>query len=308
MYCMLSRATLNQLRIFDAAARHLHFGRAAAELNLTQPAVSIQLRQLESVTGVALFEQIGRRMHLTASGKAVLEHARGVLEQLRLADETIGALKGSGGGELHVAATTTSEYFAPHLLAEFRRAHGGARIRLTISNREMLVRALGDNTVDLAVMGQAPAELDTVAAAFARHPLAIVAAPDHPLARKRRIRLDQVAGETFLIRERGSGTRTTMERAFAAQDFAPADMIEFGSNESIKQAVAAGMGLGFISLHTVGLELAARRLAVLPVAGMPVMRDWYAVHRGGKRLTAVAGAFKTYLVERGAAAIDRALS
>jgi LysR family transcriptional regulator, low CO2-responsive transcriptional regulator len=304
---MLQRATLKQLRTFESAARLLHFGRAAAELHLTQPAVSIQLQQLESEVGLPLFEQVGRRMHLTHLGAELLGHARALLARLREAEEAMEALRGGGGGELHIAATTTAEYFAPRLLAEFRRLRRGLKVRLTVNNRDAVVRELTDNNVDLAVMGRAPRGLNAVATAFAKHPLAIIAAPDHPLVQKRRLQLRQLAGETFLIREHGSGTRGAMEQAFAAQRFAPDETIEIGPNEAIKQAVAAGMGVGFVSLHTVGLELATKRLAVLPVAGMPVMRDWYVIHRARKRLSPAAAAFKDYLVAEGAGLIERAM-
>jgi LysR family transcriptional regulator, low CO2-responsive transcriptional regulator len=302
---MLDRVTLRQLRIFAAAAQHLHFGRAAEQLNLTQPAVSIQLKELELEVGMPLFERMGRRTHLTAAGAELWGHVRDLLARLREADEAMESFRGGSAGQLQIAATTTAEYFAPHLLAQFRRAHPGLRIRLTVDNRRAVVRALADNTIDLAIMGQAPRELDTVAVAFARHPLAIVAAPNHALARKRRLKLAQLADETFLIRERGSGTRDAMERAFAAQRFRPAEMIETGSNETIKQAVMAGMGVSFLSLHTVGLESSTRRLVVLPVSGMPVMRDWYVVHRASKHLSPATTAFRAYLVAEGARLIAR---
>jgi DNA-binding transcriptional LysR family regulator len=307
---MLERASLNQLRIFECAARHQHFGRAAAELRLTQPAVSIQLRLLEETVGLALFEQIGRRMHITPAGLELLEHTRAMLTKLREADDAMNLLKGIGGGRLHLAATTTAEYFAPHLLAAFSAAQRKAnpksniRIRLEVDNREAVVRALSEGTIDLAIMGRAPSEVDTVAVAFAEHPLAIVAAPGHPLAGRKTLPLAKLAGETFIIRERGSGTRLAMEQAFKAAHFTPHETIEFGSNETIKQAVAAGMGLGFISLHTAGLDLAAKRLTVLRIDGMPVMRNWFVVHRAGKKLSAVAAAFKDYLIAHGAARIE----
>jgi len=173
----LRHLTLRQLRIFEAAARHLHFGRAAAEVHLTQPAVSLQLKQLEEQVGLPLFEQIGRRMHLTRAGDELLRHARAVLGQLREAEEAIAVLKGTGGGELRLAVTSTAKYFAPQLLSEFRRGHPEVKVRLGVSNREAVVRELTDNTVDLAVMGRAPRELDCEAFAFAKHPLAIIAAP-----------------------------------------------------------------------------------------------------------------------------------
>jgi len=295
------------LRIFEAAARQLHFGRAAREMNLTQPAVSIQLKQLEEHIGLPLFEQMGRRMHLTRAGEVLLHHSRIVLRQLRDAEEAINALKGTGGGELHIAVTSTAKYFAPKLLAEFRGAHPEVKVRLAVSNREAVVQQLADNSIDLAIMGRAPRGLDTVSAAFAKHPLAIIAAPEHPLARRRRIALRDLAGETFLIREPGSGTRSAMERVFAAHAFHPAETIEMSSNETIKQAVMAGMGVSFLSLHTVGLELAARRLVVLRVAGTPVKREWFVIHRERKRLSAAAAAFKEFLTQRGAVLVDRVI-
>jgi DNA-binding transcriptional LysR family regulator len=304
---MLRRATLKQLRTFEAAARHLHFGRAAAELHLTQPAVSIQLGQLEHEVGLPLFEQMGRRMHLTRAGVLLLGHVRPILQQLREAEDAMGALKGSGGGELHIAATTTAKYFAPRLLAAFRGAWPGLRVRLTVKNRQEVVDALAENAIDLALMGRPPRDLDTVALPFAEHPLAIIAAPDHPLAARRRLKLAQLAGETFLIRERDSGTRQAMERSFAAHGFQPRETIEIGSNETIKQAVMAGMGVSFLSLHTTGLELATGRLVVLPIAGMPVLRAWHVIHRERKQLSPPAAAFKQHLVEHGAELIARAM-
>lgn len=305
---MLRRATLKQFRIFESAARHLHFGRAAAELHLTQPAVSIQLKHLEHEVGLPLFEQMGRRMYLTFAGAELLGHVRTLIARLRDAEEAIESLRDEGGGELHIAATTTAEYFAPHLLAEFRKQRAGLKVRLTIDNREAVVRELADNAIDLAIMGRAPRRLDTVAVAFARHPLAIIAAPDHPLARKRSFAIKQLADDPFLIRERGSGTRDAMERAFAALRFSPAETIEIGPNEAIKQAVAAHMGVGFVSLHTVGLELATNRVVVLRVRGTPVIRDWYVIHRSGKRLSPAVAAFKDYLISSGSAVIERAMA
>ena len=302
----LDQATLRQLRIFEAAARHLHFGRAAAEIHVTQPAVSIQLKQLEHIAGAPLFEQMGRRKHLTRTGAELARHARVVLAQLRQADEALQRLRGPGSGMLDVVSTTTAEYFVPRLLAEFRRNRPNLAVRLTVKNREAVIRDLSDNTVDLAVMGSPPEGLDTTAVVFARHPLAIIAAPDHRLAKRRRVRLDEPAGEPFLVREYGSGTRDAMERAFAAQHFHPRETIEIGPNEAIKQAVMAGMGLGFVSIHTVDVEIATSRLVVLPITGMPVMRQWYAIHRKTKDLSPPAAAFKAFLIDHGAARLQPA--
>jgi LysR family transcriptional regulator, low CO2-responsive transcriptional regulator len=303
----LHRATLRQLRIFEAAARHLHFGRAAAELHLSQPAVSIQLKQLETEVELPLFEQMGRRMNLTRAGVELATHARAILTRVREADAAMAGLKGGSGGELHIATTTTAVYFVPHLLATFRRERPRLKVRLTVKNRELVVRDLTENTIDLAIMGAAPPNLDATSVTFAKNPLSIIAALDHALARKRRVHLAELAEETFLIREAGSGTRTAMERAFAAHRFRPHETVEMGSNETIKQAVMVGMGVSFLSLHTVALELASGELAVLKVDGMPLMRDWCIIHRERKSLSPAAAAFKDYLVTDGVKLIAAAM-
>jgi DNA-binding transcriptional LysR family regulator len=267
----------------------------------------MQLRQLEQEAGLPLVERMGRRLDVTPAGREIVECARTVIARLRETEEAIAALQGRGGGELAISTVSTAKYHVPKLLAEFRHQHPGVQVRLSVSNREAVVRDLTDNAVDLAVMGTPPRGLDTIAVPFAKHPIAIIAAPDHPLARRRRLPLARLAGDTFLIRERGSGTRSAMERFFAARHFRPRETIEMSSNETIKQAVMAGMGVSFLSLHTAGLELQARRLIVLDVAGTPVMRAWHVIHRERKRLSPVAQAFKAFLIERGAHVIEQAL-
>ena len=300
-------ATLRQLRTFTEVARRLSFTAAAKALHLTQPAVSMQVRQLEQAAGLPLLEQFGRRVHLTDAGRELLRYAAGISDLLREAEDAMKALQGVGGGELSIAVTSTAKYFAPRLLAEFRRSHPEARLRLAVSNREAVVRELTDNTVDLAIMGRPPRGLDTDAAPFAKHPIAIIAAPDHPLVGRKRLPLERLAGETFIIRERGSGTRAAMEHVFAERGFKAGETLEMSSNETIKQAVMAGMGIAFLSMHTIGLELRAGRLALLAVIGLPVMREWYVIHRRGKRLSPAAQAFKSFLLEQGAGLIARAV-
>ena len=301
----LRHVTLRRLKVFEAVARLRSFSRAAAELHLTQPAVSMQMQQLEQEVGLPLVEHMGRRVDITPAGQTVAECARAVVQRLREADEELAALKGSRGGELSISVVSTAKYHVPGLLVEFRRANPDVRVKLSVSNREAVVRDLAENAVDLAIMGRPPRGLDTVAVAFASHPIAIIAAPDHPLARKRRIPLARLAEETFLIRERGSGTRSSMERVFAERGFRPRETVEISSNETIKQAVMAGMGVSFLSLHTVGLEVATGRIAVLDVIGTPVMRDWYVIHREKKRLSPAASAFKSFLLGHGAQLIAR---
>jgi DNA-binding transcriptional LysR family regulator len=265
----------------------------------------MQLRQLEQAAGLPLFEQIGRRVLPTEAGRELLRYAAGVSALLREAEEAMKALQGAGGGELSLAVTSTAKYFAPQLLAEFRRSHPEARLRLAVSNREAVVRELTENTVDLAVMGRPPRGIETEAQPFASHPIGIIASPSHPLAGRKRLPLERLADETFIIRERGSGTRAAMEHVFAERGFRARDTMEMSSNETIKQAVMAGMGIAFLSTHTIGLELRAGRLVLLAVNGLPVVRQWFVIHRRGKRLTPVAQAFKTFLLRQGAELIAR---
>ncbi len=304
----MRQLTLRQLRTFTEVARRLSYTAAARALHLTQPAVSMQVRQLEQAAGLPLLEQLGRRVHLTEAGRELLRYAAGISDLLREAEEAMKALKGVGGGELSIAVTSTAKYFAPGLLAEFRRRHPEVRLRLAVSNREAVVRALTENSVDLAVMGRPPRGLDTEASAFAKHPIVVIAAPGHPLAARRRVPLEALAGETFIIRERGSGTRAAMEHVFAERGFRVRETMEMSSNETIKQAVMAEMGVAFLSMHTIGLELRARRLVLLPVMGLPVMREWFVIHRKGKRLSPAAQAFKSFLLEQGAALIARTVT
>ena len=303
----MKNLTLRELRSFAAVAKHRSFTAAAEALHLSQPAVSMQVRQLEQRVGLPLFEKLGRGSQLTGAGRELLRYASAVSELLREAEEAIAALKGAGGGEVQIGVVSTAEYFAPKLVAEFRREHPQAKVRLAVSNREAVVRELTDNTVDLAIMGRPPRGLDTVAAPFARHPLAFIAAPGHPLAARRRLPLARLGQETFIVRERGSGTRAAMEQFFAERGFKPGATLEMSSNETIKQAVMAGMGVSFLSMHTIGLERSTGRIAELQLAGTPVMRDWYVIHREKKRLSPAALAFKQFLLAQGAKLIARSV-
>ena len=291
----MRHATLRQLRVFEAAARHQSFSRAADELHLTQPGISMQIRELEESAGLPLFERIGRQMHITEAGSELLIRTREVLQSLQGAQDTFDALRGLRGGTLNLGVTSTAKYFAPRLLARFRTLHPALEFRLAVHNREDVIAQLAGNEIDLAVMGRPPQELETVAEAFAAHPLVIIAVPDHPLARRRRIPIGALGDEHFLVREPGSGTRTAMQEFFDAQGVAVRVGMEMTSNETIKQAVMAGMGVSFLSRHTVGLELASRKLVILDVRGLPVMRKWFVVHLAAKRLSPTAAAFRAFV-------------
>ncbi len=296
--------TLRQLKIFEAVARHLSFSRAADELHLTQPAVSMQVRSLEEAAGLPLTEQVGKKIFLTEAGVELARHARVVAQQLREAEEALDAMKGLRGGLLNIAAVSTAKYFVPRLLAAFRDNHPEVELRLGVHNREAIVQQLADNEIDLAIMGRPPQELETVSEPFADNPLVFIAAPDHPLARLKRIGPPRLAEEIFLLREPGSGTRAAMERFLAENGVVPQRTVEMTSNETIKQAVMAGMGISFISERTIALELATDHIARLNVAGTPLKRQWYVVHRAEKRLLPAAEAFRRFLLSESGGLIE----
>jgi DNA-binding transcriptional LysR family regulator len=295
------------MRVFATVARHLSFTRAARELHLTQPAVSQQVKLLEAGIGLPLFEHIGRKVHLTSAGAELLRYANQAIDLMRAAGEALAAMRGLKRGVLQLGAVSTAKYFAPSLLAAFTPAYPEVTIKFSVGNREEIIKQLAANEIDLVIMGRPPRELDTIAEPFAKHPLVIIAAPDHALARKRRIRLKQLGAENFLIREEGSGTRASLEHVFRDRGATYRASMEVSSNETIKQAVMAGMGISFISMHTVGLELVARKLVVLDVVGLPIVRDWYVIHLREKRLSPIAAAFRGFLLERGAAIIKQAV-
>jgi DNA-binding transcriptional LysR family regulator len=288
--------TLRQLNVFEAVARHLNYTRAAEELHLTQPAVSMQVKQLEASLGVALFEQLGKRIHLTETGSEVLGYARSITQQLDELEGILNSMKGLGGGRLRISVATTANYFIPTLLGSFSRRYPDVIVSLDVTNRETLLRQLTENTVDLVVMGQPPAEADVEAQAFMDNPLVVVAPTDHPLAKKQKIPLTRLQEETFLVRESGSGTRIAMERFFSERGMRLKTGMEVGANEAIKQSVQAGLGLGLLSRATIEQELALKRLVVLDVADFPIMRHWFVVHRKGKRLSTAATAFKQFVL------------
>jgi DNA-binding transcriptional LysR family regulator len=300
----MKNATLRQLKVFQTVARHLSITRAAEELHLTQPAVSAQVRELEGHAGLPLFERLGRRIHLTAAGRELVAQSAAILAQFREAEDAMARLKGVEGGTLSVAVISAGDYFFPRMLAEFTHAHPGVRIDLTVQNREGLLRRLADNLSDLAVMVRPPEGADMVAEAFAPHAYVIVAAPSHPLAGVARIPLARVLGEPFCVREPGSDTWNSMRDAFGARFPSLRIAMEIASNETIKQSVIAGFGLGFLSSHAIALELATGALTVLDIEGFPAMRHWYVVHHRQKRLPPVAVAFKAFLERDGARLIE----
>lgn len=295
---------MRQLQIFSVAARHLSFVRASEELFLTQPAVSMQIRQLEETVGMPLFDKIGKKMFLTEAGRQIERTAHEVLGAIKNAQDSLASLAGLRSGLVSVALVSTAKYFVPRLIALFRQSYPEIELRLAVSNRETLIQLLRNNEIDLAIMGRPPKEIDALSFPLARHPHVIIAAPGHPLVAQRKIKPEELSGETFLLREEGSGTRLAMESFFNAEHVEPQRGMVMGSNETIKQAVIAGLGLGFISLHTLALELKAGELVVLDVVGTPMIRTWYAAHLSNKNLSPATAAFKEFIIRQAGGYLD----
>jgi len=290
--------TLRQLQVFEAVARHLSFTRAAEELHLTQPAVSMQVKQLESQVGVPLVEHSGKRIRITEAGREVERCARDVAGRLERASDRLVVLRGGRGGHLRVGVASTVNYFAPRLIAAFCAEHQGVRVTLDVTNRERLLRILVERQVDVALMGQPPEGVPLAAEPFMDNPLVLIGPLGHRLAGARAVALARLAGEPFIVREPGSGTRRAFERFCAEHGIEPPTGPEMSSNEAIKQSVEAGLGLAVVSAHTIELELAAGRLAVLDVEHFPIVRQWYVAHRRGRTLPPVAERFARFVVER----------
>lgn len=287
--------TLRQLQVFEAVARHRSFSRAAEELHLSQPGVSMQVKQLDELAGLPLLEQIGKKIFLTEAGEVVYRCCQKVAEQIAELDEALAGMKGLDKGELRISAVSTTKYFAPRLLAAFSQLHPNLKVRLDVGNREKLLSALALNDVDLVIMGKPPADLELEAHAFMDNPLVIIAPTKHPLVKKKRIPAAKLEGETFIMREPGSGTRAATERFFAEHHATLTPGMEMNSNIAIQQAVEAGLGLGLVSRHTLGMELKLGRLAILDVENTPILRHWYIVHRPGKRFSTAALRFIEFI-------------
>ena len=288
--------TLRQLQVFESAATLLNFSLAAKQLYLSQPAVSMQIKQLEESVGLPLFEQIGKKVFLTEAGRELLHYSRNITQQLAEMAAVFDEMKGLGHGKLTISVVNTANYFTPQLLARFCQRYPGINVNLQVANRDAVLKQLADNSTDLAILGQPPDGLDISADSFLDNPLVVIAAPNHPLAKLKRIKFALLAEEIFLSREQGSGTRSAMERIFAEHNIQPRISMEMETNEAIKQAVQAGMGLGILSLHSIELELETKRLAMLNVEHFPLLRHWFVAHRSNKRLSGAALAFKDFLL------------
>ncbi|VXC46712.1 LysR family transcriptional regulator [Massilia sp. 9I] len=288
-------ATFRQLRLFLSFAEHLSVTAAARACHVTQPTASMQLRELADGVGMPLYEQVGKRLYLTAAGEALARTARAMLDEWTAFEQHIDAVKGVTRGRLRVSVVSTAKYFVPRLLGSFCAAFPEVDIALEVLNRDGVVRRLRDNLDDLYIMSMPPEDMELERHAFLANPLDVIAAASHPLAGRRQIPLDELASMRFILREKGSGTRLACDRHFKALKFRPDVRMELGSNEAIKQAVAASLGLAVISRHALGERSDAEQIAVLDVDGFPVQSNWSTLYRKGKKLSPVAVAFLDHI-------------
>jgi DNA-binding transcriptional LysR family regulator len=295
----MKNVTLRQLRTFSSAARHQSFARAAEELHLTAPAVSMQIKELEAEVGLPLFDRVGRSISLTVTGEYLLAHTRRVLAAMKDAEDTVARFRGLQGGELVIGLVSTAQYFVPALLAQFRNEHPGVRVRLRIGNREQLVALMQANEVDLAVMGRPPREWATRAEAFAPNALVLITSREHPFAQLEHVSALALSREPLIVREQGSGTRAALEEYFREHRLEMQPVMELPSNETIKHAVMAGLGVSLLSRHTIALELSEGLIATPEVEDMPIRRSWHIVNNLSKALSPAAEAFRYFVLERG---------
>jgi DNA-binding transcriptional LysR family regulator len=299
--CVLARhATLRQLQVFEAVARLGSFTRAAEELFLAQPTVSMQLKKLADTVGLPLLEQIGIRIQLTEAGREVYTACQEVFHAFANLEMKIADLKGVKRGHLRLGVITSAKYLAPHLLGRFGRLYPGIDLALKVTNRERLLERIANYEDDLYILGQPPQELDIVTYPLVPNPLVVMASRSHPLAGVPNIPLKRLLQEPFIMREPGSGTRDALVRLFVSEGLRPPEgRMELASNEAIKQAIVAGLGISVLSLHSLALEGTSGPIAVLDVHGFPIQRHWYLAHPTGRKPSLVAQAFLDFVKQEG---------
>jgi DNA-binding transcriptional LysR family regulator len=293
--------TFRQLRVFNEVVRQGSVQGAAEVLHLTPPAVSMQIKEIESQVGLALFDRTGRRLSLSTAGEYFAVYARRLLGTLKEADDAMARFRGVESGLLTIGMVSAAKYFLPQLLARFHAEHPAVEVRLRLGNREQLVALMQANEVDMAVMGRAPKEWPNRAEPFAMHPHVLVTAPEHPFTRAETVPAGALLREGFIVREPGSGTRAALEEYLAAYRLQPMFIMELPSDEAIKQAVMAGLGVSLVSLQTIGLEWRNGLIAAPHVEGLPLMRRWQLVAAAAKMMSPAAEAFRYFILERGEA-------
>jgi len=303
---LIRYATFRQFQVFEAIYRLGSFTRAAEELFLTQPTVSMQIKKLAEAIGLPLFEHVGRSVEPTEAGKELYTACRSMFETLANLEMKVSDMKGLKRGRLRMGVITTAKYLAPEMLGEFSQLYPGIDLSLKVTNRDSIIRRIRANEDDLYVMGQAPdGDFEVESFPFAPNPLVVMAPRDHPLVGKKNISMEEIAKEPFIIREPGSGIRDAMYKAFDAAGVRPTVRMEIGNNEAIKHAVAGGLGLSVLSLHTLSLEGVDGPVAILDVEGFPILRNWYIVYPKGKELSLVAQTFLDFVVSSESRILER---
>ncbi|MCC0022914.1 MAG: LysR family transcriptional regulator [Hyphomicrobiaceae bacterium] len=298
--------TFRQLNSLRAVLDNGKISSAARELGLTAPAVTIQIKQLERELGLPLFDRTPQGMRPTAAGEAVARHAEALAEQMQRLEGEIDAIKGVRSGSVRLGLVSTAKYFTPSIVAAFRREHPGVDVSLFIGNRETIRQAMADQSIELALMGRPPRDMPLNSALIGAHPMVIAAAPGHKLAGMRGISKERISQEPFLIREQGSGTRAALLLFLSDIPNRPRNLgTEMGSNETIKQAVMAGLGIAFISAHTIASEVESGRLVLLDVIGLPVLRQWFIISRTDRALSPAASALQSFIMREGAKLLPR---
>jgi len=291
----LNQATLHQLKVFEAAARHGSFTRAAEELFLTQPTVSMQIKQLTKSVGLPLFEQVGKRLFLTEAGRELFATCREIFNVISQFEITVADLKGLKQGSLRLAVITTAKYIIPRLLGPFCELYPGIDVSLQVTNHEGILERMTANLDDLYIMSQLPEHLDIQFQPFLDNPLMVFAPVNHPLSTETNISLERLAQEPFIMREPGSGTRRVIQSLLEENGIKVRVKLELGSNEAIKQAIAGGLGISVLSRHTLLSD--AHQFSILDAQHFPIKRTWYIVHPSGKQLSIVARTYYEYLLE-----------
>jgi LysR family transcriptional regulator, low CO2-responsive transcriptional regulator len=301
----LRELTIRQLRALAAVQKSRSVTAAARQLHLTQPAVTLQLRNLQVLAGLPLIQRTGDGMLLTDAGREVLALADRIEAAIADCRTTLEMMAGKAAGRISIGAVSTAKYFVPFMISGFCKLHPNIDVTLSIGNRQEIGTALRGYDLDFAIMGRPPADIDMDVHLIGDHPHVIIAPTSHRLARRAGIALTDLANETFLTREPGSGTRGLMEQLFEVAAIRPKIGLAMSSNETIKQAVIAGLGVAFISAHTVAAELDERRLVTLDVDGLPVIRQWYVLSRKDKVLLPPAQAMLEFLSAKGTQFLPR---
>ncbi|MDZ7660579.1 LysR family transcriptional regulator [Fodinibius sp.] len=290
--------TFHQLKIFGMVARHKSMTQAARQLHMTQPAVSIQIKQLQEAVDIPLIEVVGRKVYLTEAGEKLYKAYQAVDQELQSFDAAISQLKGGLKGTLTISCASTAKYFLPYMLGGFQNRYPKVDIALKVTNRNEVLGHLSQNEYDLAVLTQLPEDNSTTAIPFLENPLVIGAPYDHPLSKEKNVTIKHLKGQPFIFREKGSGTRMVMEKYLKEKGMSPKPTMELSTNEAVKQAIRAGIGLSIISKLSLTNEVALNQISILDVPEFPIKTQWHVIYRNNKKLTPVTENFIAFLQEK----------